>query len=115
LLDLQAVLDKLAQVDPQQARLVELRIFGGMSGVPMSGLNDFDLGQNLLDHFAMQYKAVLLVTALQWAVVEALLLLTLIVALKRLIKSTVAQPCWWCCCSRHSPLSGGALSHRWIG
>ena len=31
LLDLQAVLDKLALVDPQQARLVELRIFGGMT------------------------------------------------------------------------------------
>ena len=61
-----------------------------LSGVPVSGLNDFDLGQNLLDHFAMQYKAVLVVTALQWAVVEALLLLTLIVALKRLLKSTLA-------------------------
>jgi RNA polymerase sigma factor (TIGR02999 family) len=31
LLDLQAVLDKLALVDPQQARLVELRIFGGLT------------------------------------------------------------------------------------
>ena len=31
LLDLQSVLDKLAQLDPEQARLVELRVFGGMT------------------------------------------------------------------------------------
>lgn len=31
LLDLQAVLEKLAQLDPQQAQLVELRVFGGMT------------------------------------------------------------------------------------
>jgi RNA polymerase sigma factor (TIGR02999 family) len=31
LLDLQGVLEKLSQCDPQQARLVELRVFGGMT------------------------------------------------------------------------------------
>jgi len=31
LLDLGAVLEKLSQLDPQQAQLVELRIFGGMT------------------------------------------------------------------------------------
>jgi RNA polymerase sigma-70 factor, ECF subfamily len=31
LLDLQGVLEKLAEVDPDQARLVELRVFGGMT------------------------------------------------------------------------------------
>ena len=33
LLDLQGVLEKLSQVDPQQAQLVELRVFGGMTVV----------------------------------------------------------------------------------
>jgi RNA polymerase sigma-70 factor (ECF subfamily) len=31
LLDVQGVLEKLSQYDPQQARLVELRVFGGMT------------------------------------------------------------------------------------
>jgi DNA-directed RNA polymerase specialized sigma24 family protein len=31
LLDLQEVLERLSQVDAEQARLVELRIFGGMT------------------------------------------------------------------------------------
>ena len=57
-------------------------------GIPVSGLNDFDPGQNLLDQFGMRYKAVFLVPALQDAAIESLLLLTLIVAAKRVVKST---------------------------
>jgi hypothetical protein len=58
-------------------------------GLPVSGLNDFDLGHNLLDQFGMRYKAGVFITALLWAVIESLLLLTLVVAIKRLTRSTV--------------------------
>jgi RNA polymerase sigma factor (TIGR02999 family) len=37
LLDLQGTLEKLSQLDPQQARLVELRIFGGMTVAKAAG------------------------------------------------------------------------------
>jgi RNA polymerase sigma factor (TIGR02999 family) len=37
LLDLQGTLDKLTQLDPQQGRLVELRIFGGMTAAEAAG------------------------------------------------------------------------------
>jgi hypothetical protein len=59
-------------------------------GVAVSGLNDFDIGQNLLDHFVTPYKIVPVASALQWGVIESLLLLTLVVALKRVLKSTLA-------------------------
>jgi predicted Ser/Thr protein kinase len=57
-------------------------------GVPVSGLNDFDLSQNLLDNFGLRYRIAVFITAALLAVLDALLLLTLIVALKRLTKST---------------------------
>jgi serine/threonine-protein kinase len=58
--------------------------------VPVSGLNDFDPGQNLLDHFGLRYRAAVLISALFFAVIDSLLMLTLIVALKRVAKSTPA-------------------------
>lgn len=58
-------------------------------GVAVSGLNDFDPSQNLLDHFGLRYKIAVFITALLMALLESLLLLTLVVALKRLTKSTV--------------------------
>jgi predicted Ser/Thr protein kinase len=60
-------------------------------GWPASGLNDFDLGQDLLDSFGLRYKAAVFLTALLLAVIQALLLLSLVVALKRLTKSTLAS------------------------
>jgi hypothetical protein len=58
-------------------------------GIPVSGLNDFDPSQNLLDHFGLRYKFAVLVTALLLAVLESLLVLSLVVALRRLTKSTL--------------------------
>jgi hypothetical protein len=58
-------------------------------GVTVSGLNDFDPSQNLLDHFGLRYKIAVFVTSLLMALLESLLLLTLVVALKRLTKSTI--------------------------
>jgi serine/threonine-protein kinase len=55
---------------------------------PVSGLNDFDLGQNLLDHFGLRYKVAAIISALWLAMIESLLLLSLVVAIKRLVKST---------------------------
>src|SRR5205807_9633148 len=52
-------------------------------GVPVSGLNDFDPGQNLLDHFGLRYKFAVFVSALLLAVLESLLVLALVIALKR--------------------------------
>jgi hypothetical protein len=59
--------------------------------VPVSGLNDFDPGQNLLDHFGLRYKVAVIVSALLLAVIDSLLVLTLVVALKRVLKSTAAS------------------------
>src|SRR4030095_575319 len=47
-------------------------------GWPASGLNDFDLGQDLLDCFGLRYKAGVFLTALLFAVVQAPLLFSLI-------------------------------------
>jgi serine/threonine-protein kinase len=55
---------------------------------PVSGLNDFDLGQNLLDHFGLRYRVAAMISALWMALLESLLLLALVVAIKRLVKST---------------------------
>jgi hypothetical protein len=59
-------------------------------GIPVSGLNDFDLGQNVLDQFGARFKMSIVVAAVSGAVIESLLLLTLVVALKRLTASTLA-------------------------
>jgi hypothetical protein len=56
--------------------------------VPVSGLNDFDPSQNLLDHFGLRYKVAVIISALLLAVIDSLLMLTLVVALKRATKST---------------------------
>jgi serine/threonine-protein kinase len=56
--------------------------------VPVSGLNDFDPSQNLLDHFGLRYKVAVMISALLLAVIDSLLMLTLVVALKRATKST---------------------------
>ncbi|HEY2414727.1 MAG TPA: serine/threonine-protein kinase [Pirellulaceae bacterium] len=58
-------------------------------GVPVSGLNDFDVSQNLLDHFGLRYKIAVFAGALLMAVLESLLLLTLVVVTKRVAKSTL--------------------------
>jgi hypothetical protein len=71
---------------------VLLRQFGTLLNqalnVPVSGLNDFDPGQNLLDHFGLRYKFAVLVDALLGALLESLLLLAVILAIKRLVRST---------------------------
>jgi hypothetical protein len=59
-------------------------------GMSVSGLNDFDPCQNLLDNFGVRYKIAVFVTAMLLAVLESLLLLTLVVALRRVTKSTLA-------------------------
>lgn len=58
-------------------------------GVSVSGLNEFDPSQNLLDHFGLRYKVAVFITAMLGAVLESLLMLTLVVAVKRLAKSTL--------------------------
>jgi serine/threonine-protein kinase len=58
-------------------------------GVPVSGLNDFDVNQNLLDHFGLRYKVTVFAGAMLMAVLESLLLLTLVVVTKRVAKSTL--------------------------
>jgi serine/threonine-protein kinase len=58
-------------------------------GLAVSGLNDFDLSQNLLDNFGLRYRFAVFVSALLMAILESLLLLTLVVSLKRLTKSTL--------------------------
>lgn len=57
-------------------------------GISVSGLNDFDPSQNLLDHFGLRYRFAVFVSALLLAVLQSLLLLTLIIAAKRVVKST---------------------------
>lgn len=57
-------------------------------GVPVSGLNDFDPAQNLLDHFGFRYRFAVFVSAVLFAVLDSLLLLTLVVGVKRIVKST---------------------------
>jgi hypothetical protein len=59
-----------------------------VAGIAVSGLNDFDPSQNLLDHFGLRYRIAVLVSALLLAVVQSLLALTLVVVCKRLLKST---------------------------
>jgi hypothetical protein len=59
-------------------------------GVSVSGLNDFDPSQNLLDHFGLRYKVAVFITAILTAVLESLLMLTLVVTVKRAAKSTLA-------------------------
>jgi protein kinase-like protein len=58
-------------------------------GISVSGLNDFDPSQNLLDHFGMRYRFAVLVSALLLAVLQSLLLLTLMIAARRIMKSTL--------------------------
>jgi serine/threonine-protein kinase len=58
-------------------------------GIAVSGLNDFDPSQNLLDHFGWRYRFAVLVSALLGAALQSLLVLTLVVGLKRIVKSTV--------------------------
>jgi hypothetical protein len=67
-----------------------LTLVGRLFGLTDSGLNDFDLGQDLLASFGLRYKAAILINALLLAVIEALLLLSLVVGLKRLTRSTWA-------------------------
>ncbi len=59
--------------------------------IPVSGLNDFDPSQNLLDHFGLRYKVAVIVSALLMAVIDSLLMLALLVAFKRVLKSTVVS------------------------
>jgi Protein kinase domain len=58
-------------------------------GVRVSGLNEFDPSQNLLDNFGLRYRIAVFITALLLAVLESLLLLTIVVALKKLTRSTL--------------------------
>jgi hypothetical protein len=58
-------------------------------GVAVSGLNDFDPSQNLLDHFGLRYKVAVFVGSLLMAVLESLLVLVLVIAIKRVAKSTL--------------------------
>lgn len=58
-------------------------------GVSVSGLNDFDPSQNLLDHFGLRYKVAVFITAILTAVLESLLMLTLVVTVRRAAKSTI--------------------------
>jgi hypothetical protein len=57
-------------------------------GIPVSGLNDFDPSQDLLDHFGLRTKLAVLVSALLYAALDSLLLLTLVVGVKRIVRST---------------------------
>lgn len=64
-------------------------LVSGLVDVSISGVNDFDLGQDLLDCFGLRYKASVFIAALLRAVIVALLLLSSVLALKRLMKSTL--------------------------
>jgi hypothetical protein len=59
-----------------------------VAGIAVSGLNDFDPSQNLLEHFGLRFRIAVLVSALLLAVLQSLLALTLVVFCKRLLKST---------------------------
>lgn len=58
--------------------------------LPVSGLNDFDFGQDLMEFLGLRYRAAVLINALLHASTAALLLLSILVCLKRFLKSTRA-------------------------
>jgi protein kinase-like protein len=73
---------------------VSLRQFSTLTNqllsLPVSGLNDFDFSQDLVNWLGLRFKVSVLITALLAAILDSLLILALVVGLKRMTRSTPA-------------------------